>query len=233
MSSCATRVSAVDWSRLRAKTLISRSSTPPLVPSRGTLWCVALSPGSCGHSIWSELGIEVEITTPTMASFLATDQHNEGLDLRLGRWNPDYDDPDNFTYGLFHSHVGLYRSYISSAEGDHILEEARAESQPSVRAALYRKYENFLLEAGMLLPLFHDVDYRLANPKVRGLKLQSRAPHVNYAELGKVEAGTAAIETVRMGGGIIQVPIAGVINSLDPALAAFMEQGETLPNIFE
>jgi oligopeptide transport system substrate-binding protein len=50
-------------------------------------------------SIWLDLGVEVEIATTSMSSYLEADQHNEGLDLRIGRWNADYDDPDNFAYG--------------------------------------------------------------------------------------------------------------------------------------
>ena len=184
-------------------------------------------------SIWSELGVEVQNATPTMAAYLESDQHNEGLDLRVGRWNADYDDPDNFTHSLFHSRLGLYRNYISLEEGDQILEEARAENRPSVRASLYRKYENLLLETAVVLPLFHDIDHRLAGPKVRGLKLWGSAPYVNYAELGKRESAAAITEAVRTGGGIIQIPIAGVVSSLNPSLASTLEQTETLPNVFE
>jgi ABC-type transport system substrate-binding protein len=116
-------------------------------------------------SIWEELGVKVEVATPTMASYLEAFQNSQGIDLFIGRWNVDYDDPDDFTYGLFHSRVGMYRSYITSPEGDQILEEARTESRPGVRSSLYRKYENYLQETGMVLPLFHDVDYRLGNAK--------------------------------------------------------------------
>jgi len=184
-------------------------------------------------SIWSELGVEVEITTASMAEYLEADQYNEGLDLRIGRWNADYDDPDNFTHSLFHSRVGLYRNYISSPEGDEILEEARAESRPGIRATLYRKYENLLLQSAVLLPLFHDIDHRLASPKVRGLKLRGSAPYLNYSEIRKVETAYAAPETGRAEGGTIQVPIAGGLNSLDPSLSATLEQGEVLPSVFE
>ncbi|MEK6286897.1 MAG: ABC transporter substrate-binding protein [Acidobacteriota bacterium] len=184
-------------------------------------------------SIWSELGVEVEIATPTMSQYLDADQHNEGLDLRIGRWNADYDDPDNFTHSLFHSRVGLYRNYIASAEGDQILEEARSESRPNVRASLYRKYENLLLESGVLFPLFHDIDHRLASAKVRGLKLWGSAPYVNYSGLGKVESAATVTESVRTASGNIQVPIAGVIASLDPSLSSTLEQSEVLPSIYE
>jgi ABC-type transport system substrate-binding protein len=184
-------------------------------------------------SIWSELGVEAEVVTPTMKSFLESDQNNEKLDLRIGRWNADFDDPDDFTHSLFHSRVGLFRNYIFSAEGDQILEDARAESRPAVRASLYRKYENFLLESGIVLPLFHDIDYRLASAKVRGLKLHSSAPYVNYSEVGKLESVATTMETLRTGGGIIQIPITGSINGLDPSLSGTFEDAEVLPAIFE
>jgi peptide/nickel transport system substrate-binding protein/oligopeptide transport system substrate-binding protein len=184
-------------------------------------------------SIWSELGVKVEIATPTMPSYLESFQNSTGIDLFIGRWNADYDDPDDFTYGLFHSRVGIYRAYISSAEGDQILEEARTESRPAVRASLYRKYEGFLQESGMVLPLFHDVDYRLANSKVLGLALRGSAPYVNYAEIGKLESMAKAPDTVRAGGGNIEVPITGTLHHLDPSLASTVEDAEVLPSIFE
>nr|ART36315.1 C594 [uncultured bacterium] len=184
-------------------------------------------------SKWEELGVKVEVVTPTMATYLEAFQNSTGIDLFIGRWNVDYDDPDDFTYGLFHSRVGLYRSYISSAEGDQILEEARTESRPGVRSSLYRKYENFLQESALVLPLFHDVDYRLANAKVAGLNLVGSAPYVNYAQMGKLEAGTTTSDSVRAGGGILQVPITGTLHKLDPSLASTVEDAEVLPSIFE
>ncbi|MGI8835903.1 MAG: ABC transporter substrate-binding protein, partial [Pyrinomonadaceae bacterium] len=184
-------------------------------------------------SIWSDLGVKVEVATPTMASYLESFQNSTGIDLFIGRWNADYDDPDDFTYGLFHSRVGLYRSYISSAAGDAILEEARTESRPGVRALLYRKYEGFLQESGMVLPLFHDVDYRLANSKVLGLNLRGSAPYVNYAEIGKLESATKGMDTLRAGGGTISVAITGTLQQLDPSLASTVEDAEVLPSIFE
>ena len=184
-------------------------------------------------SIWSELRVNVEVATPTMASYLESFQNSTGLDLFIGRWNADYDDPDDFTYGLFHSRMGLYRDYISAPTGDQILEEARTESRPAVRAALYRKYEGFLQESGMVLPLFHDVDYRLANSKVVGLQLRGSAPYVNYSEIGKLESASTASEALRAGGGTLEIPITGTLSHLDPSRAGTVEDTEVLPNIYE
>ena len=184
--------------------------------------------------IWAELGVEVEAATRTMPEYLEA-WHDPGrVDLTLGRWIADYDDPDNFTFTLFHSASGRFRTYFSSPESDRILEEARAEARPAAREALYRKFEHDILDTATLIPLFHDVDYRIGGPGVRALELHSTAPYVNYAGAGKVEAGAAQAAPGReAGSGILQVPIPGAVRSLDPSIAGTVEQAEVLPQIFQ
>ncbi len=183
--------------------------------------------------IWADLGVEVEIATKTMPEFLESWYADKGIDLMLGRWIADYDDPDNFTFTLFHSGNGAARVYFSSPETDRILEEARGESRPAARETLYRKFEHALLDPAILVPLFHDVDYRIAGPRVRGLQLRSAAPYVNYAELGKAETEADRTADRQTGGGTVQVPIAGVVRTLDPALCETLEQSEVGPCLFE
>ncbi len=182
--------------------------------------------------VWSDMGIEISVETHTMTSFVERSMKSEGIDLMVGRWVADYDDPDNFVYTLFHSRVGEFRSYYSSKELDRIIEEARAESRPEARERLYRKIETLLIETGFLLPLFHEVDYRVASPKVRKLVLRSTPPYVNYAELGKAETTTPTLSP-KTGGGILQVPITGDLTLLDPSIAGTYVQSEVIPSIFE
>ncbi len=185
--------------------------------------------------LWTEVGVEVEIATTTMHDFLEAWHENAAMDLLIGRWIADYDDPDNFTLNLFHSESGRLRAYFASPETDRSMEEARAEPRPAARESLYRKLEHNLLDTAILVPLFHDVDYRIASPAVRGIQLHSTAPYVNYAELGKAAApasGRAAPERAS-GGGILHVPIQGVVRSLEPTLSSTVEQAEVLPSVFE
>ncbi|MDQ5858027.1 MAG: ABC transporter substrate-binding protein [Acidobacteriota bacterium] len=182
---------------------------------------------------WAELGVEVAPGTRTMPEYLDSWTENAGIDLIVGRWIADYDDPDNFSFSLFHSEKGLLRRYFSSPETDRILEDARRESRPEAREELYRRFEHLLLDSGVLIPLFHDVDYRIAAPTLRGLELRSTAPFVNYTEVGKAQAEAAPATGRHAGGGILHIPIPGVVWSLDPALAWTVEQGEVLPVIFE
>ncbi len=179
--------------------------------------------------IWNELGIQVTIVTPTMESYLETNGRNEGIDLMIGRWIADYDDPDNFTYSLFHSKAGRFR-YHCSGELDRLMEEARAESRPQLRERLYRKIENQMIESHFFLPLLHDIDYRVVSPKVRGLTLRSSPPFVNYSALGKEEKLPLQRRT---GGGMICVPIQEAFKELDPSTVASTWLAEALPSVFE
>ena len=181
---------------------------------------------------WSELGIDVSIVTSGTESYLKSWHTNEGIDLMITRWKPDVDDPDACTYSLFHSGSGLMRAYFSSSEADQILEAARTEGRPGVRESLYRKFENMLLDASVITPLFHDIGYRLVSAKVKGIRLRSIQPCVNYAELGKMEAGRVMIEQ-RRAGGIVRAPMSGRVKSLDPMVAVLIEEAEALSSIFE
>jgi ABC-type transport system substrate-binding protein len=184
-------------------------------------------------AVWGELGVEISIENSDMESFLRAWTDNDDLDLLMGRWIADYNDPDNFTHTLFNSETGIWRNYFSSAEADEILDKARAETSPSVREGLYRKFERLLLGAAYLIPLHHDVDYRVAGPKVRGMRLSGVPPHVNYSEVGKEEAPTASSRIRREASGTILVPMAGQVAGLDPALSQSVEQDEVLPSIYE
>jgi ABC-type transport system substrate-binding protein len=184
--------------------------------------------------IWAEMGVEIDVVTKTMPEFLESWHGNRDIDLVLTRWIADYDDPDNFTFTLFHSGNGRLRSYFSSPETDRILEEARSEPRPAVRESLYRKLESTLLDSAVLVPLFHDVDYRIAGPSVRGLELRSTAPYVNYGEVGKAQAPAVRTGVDRQAaGGVLHVPIQGMVRSIDPALSTTREDSEVIQTVFE
>ncbi|MCP4661478.1 MAG: protein kinase [bacterium] len=182
---------------------------------------------------WSALGVEVSIRTPTIDRFVASCVDNSELDLWIGRWHAVYNDPDNFTYGLFHTRSGILRTYFSSPAADRLLERARQESRSAARQALYRRFEALLVEQCALLPLFHDIDYRIAGPEVRGLRLQSTPPYVNYSQLGKAEEPPAAARRRLAEGGEIHVPTSARIENLDPKAGYFAEEHEVTAVVFE
>lgn len=182
--------------------------------------------------MWTGAGVEISLVTDSMESFLDSQQNNENIDFMIGRWIADYDDPDNFTYGLFHSSRGSLRKYFSSKQIDLLMESARVEGRSAVREKSYRQIQTFLLEADFLLPLFHDIDYRIANHRIKRLKLQNSPPYVNYSELARQE-DTAHTANRKGTGGTISIPVARELPFLDPSLAFTAVSGEILPNIFE
>ncbi|MCI0607137.1 ABC transporter substrate-binding protein [bacterium] len=182
--------------------------------------------------IWREIGVEVKIETPTIVEYQDRITNNAETDLMIGRWASDYDDPDNFIYGLFHSDAGRFRKYFCSQELDELISNARKEMHPAMRERLYLKIENLLHDSAMLIPLFHDVDYRLANPKIHALKLYSNPPYLNYSEIWKSESTATQVALSRRGG-TIHVPASQEMNSLDPSLVFRLIEYEVLPTIFE
>lgn len=181
---------------------------------------------------WSDIGIQISIVTPDLNSYTESFKKTDGIDLLIGRWIADYEDPDALTLSLFHSEVGEFRKYYSSAEMDEWIESARAASEPQKREILYRKIDTLPLEKSILLPLFHEVDYRIATPKVRNLTLRSSPPYVNYSELSRAETlePLPLSETDR---GIIRFPLSGDLSVLDPSVSITMEHNVAFSAIYE
>ncbi len=187
---------------------------------------------------WRALGAEVEVETSSMESYLAAWRDCSRFDLLLARWVPDYDDPDNLTFVPFHSRDGFLHGYLGGCQLDDLLEQARHEQDRIRRRVLYRKVESRFVEDSVVLPLFHDVDYRIASPGVRGLRPLSSPPYINYSELGKEPAEAPVVpvaETARPGAiaSELRVPLPAAFDGLDPALALFVEPAEIVPNVFE
>ena len=184
-------------------------------------------------SEWKELGVTVDVASTDMASFIQAMGRGGDYDLGVMRWTADYNDPDNFTHNLFHSATGQFRTYYSSEEGDEILEAARRETTAAAREALYRRFESLILPSERIVPLFHDVGFRLSNPQVRGQRLSNTYPAVNYARLGKAAATAPALRGGSEEGGTLQIPMRASIYMLDPALCQVLEEGEVLSSVYE
>ncbi|MEM6456229.1 MAG: ABC transporter substrate-binding protein, partial [Acidobacteriota bacterium] len=190
------------------------------------------------RTVWRALDIDLEIVTETMSEYLACWHAPERVDLLLGRWNADYEDPDDFTYRLLHRSEGLLGGYVDLPEGDALLERARQERRLPSRQVLYRRYEGMLADSWSLLPLFHDVDYRIAAAHVHGLRLRNHRPYVNYDQLRRDPRGSGAAlgETPSSSGqprGRIYVPLTGALQHIDPIYAYTQDTSEVTSNVFE
>lgn len=182
---------------------------------------------------WEELGLEIEVVTDSFNDYVEKTVQSDGVDFLIGRWTADYADPDSFTYLPFHSQHGLVRGYVSSPELDTVLEQARRESDADRRRALYRQFERELAEESLLLPLFHDVDYRIASPRVLGLHLGNTVPYVDYARLAKAAQLPEPASPNLSKSAEIHVPIASSIASLDPAGLNLADLMEVISPIYE
>jgi ABC-type transport system substrate-binding protein/serine/threonine protein kinase len=181
---------------------------------------------------WQELGIETSIETPDGESYNAAFLNNQGLDLLIGRWIADYDDPDTFTYGLFHTEFGELRNYHSSKELDELMVEARSKSEPTDREKLYRKIESVLHDTSAYQPLFHEIDYRVVSPKVRKLHVRSTPPYVNYSELSKTETISEPVSRKTLGG-TLRIPSIAEVKTLDPARIVTGSEAAVFSALFE
>ena len=227
----------------RRRIPITVEEAKKLIEESGVLSPIALT--ACVHVIlqdqyasltkmlfkaWEEIGVQVRIVTTTMATYQEKAASPGEIQLYIGRWVADYGDPDNFTYALFHSGYGEFRNYYNSQEMDQLIEQARLEGNPAIREKAYHKIENLLMERGILLPLFHEIDYRVAGPRVRKMTLRSTPPYVNYSQVGKQES---AAGTQKQFGGILQIPLWGTLRSLNPTYAGTAVESEVIPNVFE
>ncbi len=179
---------------------------------------------------WSALGVRAEVTTASMESYLAAWEDNADVDLLIARWVPDYDDPDNLTYVPFHSVSGSLRRYVADRGLDRLMLQARHEQRTAVRQRLYRKIESWLADRDLLLPLFHDIDYRIAGPGVRGWDRFGTPPYVSYARLCRAPPPAPVAAA---GSSVLRYPITAAFDSLEPTLALLSEPAEVIPNVFE
>ena len=187
---------------------------------------------------WRRLGLEVECHLPDMAGYRQAYRHGDDIDAILVRWNADYEDPDNFTYGLFHPQGGRFARFYDSPTGTRLLEEARQEPDSDRRIELYRRFEDHLESEHLVVPLFHDIDYRLAGPRVRGLNLGNTPPYVNYESLTLQPLADDDSKPLPKRRTLadkkeLRIPIQGRLSRLDPLEGRFAESVEITPNIFE
>jgi peptide/nickel transport system substrate-binding protein len=129
-----------------------------------------------------EIGIEVKPANRTMAEYLEYERKPE-VDLFVGRWNADYPDADTFVHGVLHSASGFVGRYAGNPDIDALAEQGRAETDPRVRHAIYRKVEEMIVREALLLPLFHEQVYAFARPDVEGLTGVGSTPVVPYDAL--------------------------------------------------
>ncbi|MEM1206804.1 MAG: ABC transporter substrate-binding protein [Acidobacteriota bacterium] len=181
---------------------------------------------------WSLLGVEVDLEELPQAGTAERLERCEDVDFVITRWFQDYPDPDSFTYGPFHSRVGIYRRLLADAGLDDLLEQGRREGDRRRRIHLYRRIEDELVFGHRILPLFHDVDYRVASTQVSGIRLLERPPYLDYGALGLLTEGSTPVAAPPRSGRL-HIPLRERFDSLDPAQSYLAEVADAVANVFE
>jgi oligopeptide transport system substrate-binding protein len=116
----------------------------------------------------THLGVEVKVEQLEPTSYFYELRENHGQIISLG-WCADYPDPENFLDLLYHTDMPENLGGYSNAEVDALLEEARSESDPQARMALYHQVEQMIIDDVPDILLDHNCSYTLVKPYVHHL----------------------------------------------------------------
>lgn len=120
------------------------------------------------QAMWRrELGIEVELENKEWGSYLSA-QSELNYDVARRSWIGDYLDPNTFLQ-CFITGDGNNRTGWGSPEYDRLLREASFELDSGKRLAMLSRAEEVLLDAGVVLPIYHYSTTEMIKPYVRGL----------------------------------------------------------------
>ena len=124
------------------------------------------------HWAWEEhLGLKVEAVSVYEDSDWLERLDNSELGVFTSGWCADYPDPQNFLDLLFHSDSPQNEFSYSDDEVDALLSEAAVETNARRRLDLYQRVEEIVLEDWVAVPLWHDSQYLLVQPHVKGFEL--------------------------------------------------------------
>jgi oligopeptide transport system substrate-binding protein len=119
----------------------------------------------------NEIGIPAEVELMDAGSL--TTEVAEGRIMAFRKsWIGDYPDPENFMSLFYSKHwspAGVNYTHFSSDEFDRLYEKCLTEQSDSVRADLFLRMEQILVEEAPVVPLYYDQVVRLVAKNVTGL----------------------------------------------------------------
>lgn len=117
------------------------------------------------------LGVNVVLLpVDNMTNLRQSAQWQNELDMYVGSWQSDYEDPHNWFNLLWDSQndPGQYNSGWRNAEFDRLVRAGQAELDAARREALYRQAERLMAQEYPLIPLYHPMEQYLVRPEVQG-----------------------------------------------------------------
>jgi ABC-type oligopeptide transport system substrate-binding subunit len=118
----------------------------------------------------NELDLDVEVIRVDWPAYIAGLIAHDYPAFEL-TWTADYPDPATYLWSLFASsspdnYLGYHRPEV-----DQLLGEAAMTIDPEQRTRIYQRVEQLVIEDAVVLPLYHDIEYTLAKPDIRGLEI--------------------------------------------------------------
>ena len=169
-------VSGYEFDPVEAKRLLEESkygddldNLPPITIT---------TPGSFGANVsldmevvlamWEKnLGIKTEFQQTEFATFLKDLNKRRFQMFDIG-WIADYPDPENFLDILFYSDSSNNHTNYNNPEVDALLEEARVETDETLRFSIYNEVEQTILDDAPWIPLWYSGErYLLVKPNVQ------------------------------------------------------------------
>lgn len=122
---------------------------------------------------WSDnLGVEVSLLQIGGISDFTLEATNAQF-FETG-WVADYPDPQNFLDILFHSKAPNNYGNYNNPLVDKLIEEARSESDKSLRVQMYQQAENLLVQDAATIPMWFTTNYSLVKPDVLNWSLSAQ-----------------------------------------------------------
>lgn len=115
-----------------------------------------------------QVGIELNVVLTERAAF--GEARSKGkVPANYGNWWADIPDPDNYLYTYFHPSEMMSTQYRND-KVTKLLEEAKVETDPKVRARKYQEAETIIIRDDCaIVPLLHPLDLLLVQKNVHGV----------------------------------------------------------------
>jgi ABC-type transport system substrate-binding protein len=117
------------------------------------------------------LGVNVSVVVLQNTFYPDLQAHRPQM-FYLG-WVADYPDPQDFLDILFRTGSDANYTGYDNGELNQILDQANVATDPKQRFSLYQTAQARIVQDAPVIPLFHDTQYVLINPKVKGLTITS------------------------------------------------------------
>ncbi len=129
-------------------------------------------------NLQENLGITVNLSQREGGQMIH-DQYNDALTFYFAGWVADYPDPQDFLSTLFMSHASLNHSGYRNPEFDKLCEQADATTDHALRASLYGKANQIIMDDVGVIPLNNNPNLYMIQKNVKGWRhnLCTMLPH--------------------------------------------------------